>query len=95
MGRFVDAIRCNILEKYMASYMRERSVDALLVLRNESKWAMTGNFLYFPLTIFALIFSFLLLFFSVIFMWYFHFSRRCGSEGGWRLYSLAERDGRP
>ncbi len=47
MGRFVDAIRCNILEKYMASYMRERSVDALLILRNENKWAMTGNFLYF------------------------------------------------
>ena len=75
MGRFVDAIRCNILEKYMASYMRERNVDALLILRNENKWAMTGNFLYFALTIFALIFSFLLLFFSVIFMWYFHFSR--------------------
>ena len=51
MGRFVDAIRCNILEKYMASYMRERSVDALLILRNENKWAMTGNFsLYFALT---------------------------------------------
>ena len=46
MGRFVDAIRCNILEKYMASYMRERGVDALLILRNENKWAMTGNFLY-------------------------------------------------
>ncbi len=44
MGRFVDAIRCNILEKYMASYMRERSVDALLILRNENKWGMTGNF---------------------------------------------------
>ena len=49
MGRFVDAIRCNILEKYMASYMREQSVDALLILRNENKWAMTGNF-YFALT---------------------------------------------
>ena len=47
MGRFVDAIRCNILEKYLASYMRERSVDALLVLRNENKWAMTGNFLFY------------------------------------------------
>ena len=75
MGRFVDAIRCNILEKYLASYMREQSVDALLILRNENKWAMTGNFLYFSLTIFALIFSFLLLFFSVVFMWYFLFSR--------------------
>ncbi len=32
---------------YMASYMRERSVDALLILRNENKWAMSGNFLYF------------------------------------------------
>ncbi len=28
----------------MASYMRERNVDALLILRNENKWAMTGNF---------------------------------------------------
>ncbi len=46
MGRFADVIRCHILEKYMSSYMRERNVDALLVLRNEDKWAMTGNFLY-------------------------------------------------
>ncbi len=46
MGRFVDAFRCNILEKYMVSYMRERNVDALLILRNENKWAMTGNFFY-------------------------------------------------
>ncbi len=44
MGRFVDAIRCNILEKFMSSYMRERNVDALLIMRNENKWAMTGNF---------------------------------------------------
>ncbi len=44
MGRFIDAIRCNILEKYMSSYMRERNVDALLILQNENKWAMTGNF---------------------------------------------------
>jgi hypothetical protein len=43
MGRFADVIRCHILEKYMASYMRERNVDALLVLRNENKWAMTGK----------------------------------------------------
>ena len=63
MGRFVDAIRCNILEKYMASYMRERNVDALLILRNENKWAMTGNFLFFfVLTIFFLI-SFLSIYF--------------------------------
>jgi len=44
MGRIVDVICCHIVEKYMASYMRERNVDALLVLRNENKWAMTGNF---------------------------------------------------
>jgi len=50
MGRLVDVIRCHIVEKYMASYMRERNVDALLVLRNEDKWAMTGNF--FSLNIF-------------------------------------------
>ncbi len=47
MGRIVDVIRCNIVEKYMNSYMRERNVDALLILRNENKWAMTGNFLQF------------------------------------------------
>ncbi len=27
----------------MSSYMRERDVDALLVLWNENKWAMTGK----------------------------------------------------
>ena len=64
MGRFVDAIRCNILEKYMASYMRERNVDALLILRNENKWAMTGNFLYFCFDIFLEVFFFFLLFFQ-------------------------------
>ncbi len=44
-GRFADIIRCHILEKYMSSYMREREVDAMLVLRNENKWAMTGKYL--------------------------------------------------
>jgi hypothetical protein len=44
MGRFADFIRCHILEEYMASYMRERGVDAMLVLRNENKWAMTGKY---------------------------------------------------
>ena len=63
MGRFVDAIRCNILEKYMASYMRERIVDALLILRNENKWAMTGNFLYF-----SCFDIFLDIFFSIYFL---------------------------
>ena len=47
MGRIVDVIRCNIVEKYMASYMRERNVDALLILRNKNKWAMTGKFFLF------------------------------------------------
>ena len=47
MGRFADVIRCHILEKYMSSYMRERNVDALLILRNENKWAMTGKYLTF------------------------------------------------
>jgi hypothetical protein len=63
MGRFVDTIRCNILEKYMSSYMRERNVDALLILRNENKWAMTGNFSfdYFCFLGF-LLFSFVLCF---------------------------------
>jgi hypothetical protein len=44
MGRFADFIRCHILEEYMSSYMRERDVDAVLVLRNENKWAMTGKY---------------------------------------------------
>jgi hypothetical protein len=44
MGRFADIIRCHILEEYMASYMRERGVDAMLVLRNEGRWAMTGKY---------------------------------------------------
>ncbi len=58
MDRIVDVIRCNIVEKYMASYMRERNVDALLILRNENKWAMTGNFsiIFSVLTIFLDIF---------------------------------------
>jgi hypothetical protein len=51
MGRFADAIRCHILEKYMSSYMRERNVDALLVLRNENKWAMTGKIFNFSIII--------------------------------------------
>ena len=65
MGRFVDAIRCHILEKYMSSYMRERNIDALLVLRNENKWAMTGKYFnnfvsqfHFCFDISFLIFSF-------------------------------------
>ncbi len=75
MGRFADVIRCHILEKYMASYMRERNVDALLVLRNENKWAMTGKYfhnfaynyisLYFP--------SLIALLLSVTFLWCFLF----------------------
>ena len=65
MGRLVDVIRCHIVEKYMASYMRERNVDALLVLRNENKWAMTGNFLkVFVLTIFLDILLFCVVWFS-------------------------------
>ncbi len=71
MGRFADVIRCHILEKYMSSYMRERNVDALLVLRNEDKWAMTGNFLLLLNNfVFDIIF---LLFFRFGFLWYFFF----------------------
>jgi hypothetical protein len=43
MGRLADAIRANIMEKYLSSYMREKNVDALFVLRNENKWTLTGN----------------------------------------------------
>ncbi len=72
MGRFADVIRCHILEKYMSSYMRERNVDALLVLRNEDKWAMTGNFIFFFLALF-LDFCFFLFFLFGVFLWYFPF----------------------
>jgi hypothetical protein len=78
MGRFADVIRYHILEKYMSSYMRERNVDALLVLRNENKWAMTGKFFFniiisqfYFLTFSFLIFSLL----SVIFVLFYFFSR--------------------
>ena len=70
MGRFADVIRCHILEKYMSSYMRERNVDALLVLRNEDKWAMTGNFLLLNNFVFDI---FLLIIFSVWFFMVFSF----------------------
>ena len=63
MGRFADIIRCHILEEYMASYMRERGADAMLVLRNENKWAMTGNYfdifsIFFQFDIFLFKFNF-------------------------------------
>ena len=58
MGRFTDFIRCHILEEYMASYMRERGADAMLVLRNENKWAMTGKYSDIFLPNFILIYSF-------------------------------------
>ena len=60
MGRFADIIRCHILEEYMASYMRERGADAMLVLRNENKWALTGNY-FDNFTIFSDIFVFILI----------------------------------
>ncbi len=74
MGRFADVIRCHILEKYMSSYMRERNVHALLVLRNEDEWAMTGNFLLFGNFV-SWYFSFCYFFFGVIFYAVFCFSR--------------------
>ena len=59
MGRFADFIRCHILEEYMASYMRGRGADAMLVLRNENKWAMTGKYsVIFSYKNFSLIYSF-------------------------------------
>ena len=75
MGRFADVIRCHILEKYMSSYMRERNVDALLVLRNENKWAMTGKYFnIFVSQFYFLMFSFLIFLFSVIFVVFSFFS---------------------
>ncbi len=71
MGRFADIILCHILEEYMASYMRERGVDAMLVLRNEGRWAMTGKYSDILLhNFFSLIFFRLIKFLSVI-LWYF------------------------
>ncbi len=73
MGRFADVIRCHILEKYMSSYMQERNVDALLVLRNEDKWAMTGNFIFFCFAILFLDISSFCYFFLVCFFMVFYF----------------------
>ena len=77
MGRFADIIRCHILEEYMASYMRERGADAMLVLRNENKWAMTGKYFDFLLHNFLQfdICSFDFNFLSVIFVVFSCFSR--------------------
>ncbi len=58
MGRFADIIRSHILEEYMASYMRERGADTMLVLRNENKWAMTGKYFDIFSNFFCLIFFF-------------------------------------
>jgi len=58
MGRFTDFIRCHILEEYVASYMRERGADAMLVLRNENKWAMTGKYSDIFLQNFRFIYSY-------------------------------------
>ncbi len=54
----------------MSSYMRERNVDALLVLRNENKWAMTSKYFNNSVSQFYfLIFSFFdFSLLSVIFM---------------------------
>jgi hypothetical protein len=72
MGRFDDVIRCHILEKYMSSYMRERNVDALLILRNENKWAMTGKFFNFMCFTISFLGGFLFdIFFLVCFLWCF------------------------
>ncbi len=77
MGRFADFIRCHILEEYMASYMRERGADAMLVLRNENKWAMTGK--YYDIFLTKFLFDIFLLFkfnfLSVIFVAFSCFSR--------------------
>ncbi len=78
MVRFADIIRCHILEKYMSSYMRERDVDALLVLRNENKWAMTGKYFDILFHDFILVFSLFWIFsflLSVIFVVFSCFSR--------------------
>ena len=69
MGRFADIIRCHILEKYMSSYMREREVDAMLVLRNENKWAMTGK--YFDILLHNLNFFLFDFYFLSVILWYF------------------------
>ena len=75
MGRFADVIRCHILEKYISSYMRERNVDALLVLQNENKWAMTGKHYNIIVSQFSFydIFFLIFLILSVIFVVFFLF----------------------
>ena len=47
MGRIIDMIRSHILEKYLSSYMRRKSVDALLILKDDSGWAVAGEKKFF------------------------------------------------
>mgnify|MGYP006994851972 CR=1 FL=1 len=49
MGRIIDMIRSHILEKYLSSYMRRKSVDALLILKDDSGWAVAGEKIFYYL----------------------------------------------
>jgi hypothetical protein len=43
MGRLADIIRSSILEKYISSYMKERSADGVIVLRAGEGWIVSGK----------------------------------------------------
>ena len=46
MGCLADIIRSSILEKYISSYMKERSADGVIVLRAGEGWIVSGGFCY-------------------------------------------------
>ena len=74
-------IRSHILEKYLSSYMRRKSVDALLILKDDSGWAVAGEKKYFislNWEILVLLSAYGVLFFS---------GWRC-YEGRWRLHKF-------
>ena len=80
MGRIIDMIRSHILEKYLSSYMRRKSVDALLILRDDSGWAVAGeNFPFFPYLKNSA--------FQVLMVYFFFSGWRC-IEGRWRLHKF-------
>ena len=46
MGRLADIIRASILEKYISSYMKERSADGVIVLKAGEGWIVSGEIFF-------------------------------------------------
>ena len=51
MGRLADIIRSSILEKYISSYMKERSADGVIVLRAGEGWIVSGKIIAFLISL--------------------------------------------